>query len=234
MKIGLLLCDHVREELQAEHGDYSDMFEKLFQRVNNNIHIDTFSVIDYVFPETLTGYDAWLISGSRFCISDSLDWMETLSDLILLLIKNNQKLLGVCFGHQIIAQTLNGNVEASAKGWGLGVVTNTTLITQPWQRPKATAFNLVVSHKDQVITKPKEAHIIAGNHFCEHYLLQYSNQILTIQGHPEFSKAYIDALMEIRKHQYPTETYLKAKQSLELPCDDDLVARWIINFISME
>ena len=234
MKIALLLCDHVRPELQVEHQDYPDMFIKLFKAVEPNIKVETFAVVDSIFPNTLHGFDAWLVSGSRHSTLDDLPWIHQLSELILNLVSQKQKIIGVCFGHQLIAQTLGGKVEESNKGRGIGMSTNQIYHKPNWLTADANSFNLIVSHKDQVTLTPESAELIAGSDFCKNYLLQYGNLIFTIQGHPEFSKSYIKALMEIRKAQYPSQTYKKANQSLDLVCHDIQIAQWIIQFISGE
>lgn len=234
MKIGLLLCDHVHSELQNEHQDYPYMFWRLFKSVDPDIEMETFAVVDSVFPDNLSGFDAWLVSGSRHSVLDNLPWIQKLSNLVLTLIEQQQKIIGVCFGHQLIAQVMGGKVETSYKGWGIGVSNNHIMKHKTWLKPDIDTFNVIVSHKEQVIKRPEQAELIAGNDFCENHLLQYDNQILSFQGHPEFSKAYIKALMASRKKQYPPATYTKAKKSLELTCNDKLIARWIIQFILQE
>ena len=171
MKIALLLCDHVRSELQSEHQDYPDMFLKLLHTIDNSIEVETFAIIDFQFPKVLSGFDAWLVSGSHHSALDDLPWIKQLSNLILTLFQNNQKIIGVCFGHQLIAQTLGGKVEASNKGWGIGMSVNQVDKTADWLQPNVESFNLIVSHKDQVTVKPKSAELIAGSDFCENYML---------------------------------------------------------------
>ncbi len=234
MKIGLLLCDHIRSELQAEHKCYPDMFLALFCSVDEDIKIDSFAVVDEQFPDTLSGYDAWIVSGSRYSVLDNTPWMKQLTKLLLKLYEQKQKIIGICFGHQIIAQALGGDVINSPKGWGIGIAATTINKQRSWLKHDKCQFNLIISHKDQVSRLPKEAETIASSDFCEHYMLQYGNQILTIQGHPEFSKAYIRALMLTLKAQYPAVTYEHAQASLAKTCDDILMAQWIINFILEE
>ena len=234
MKIGLLLCDHVRPELRKVHQDYSDMFEQLFKIVDLNVEIVTFPVIDDIFPTNLSDFDAWLVSGSRCSVLNEHKWIEKLSRLLMTLIKQERKIIGICFGHQLIAKVLGGTVAVSDNGWGIGMSTNKVVQDKAWIQPRINTFNLVVSHKDQVIKRPESLELIAESDFCKHYMLQYKNIILTMQGHPEFSKAYIKTLMKTRQAQYPPATFLNAFQSLDVNCHDTIIAQWIMNFISME
>ena len=102
---------------------------------------------------------------------------------------------------------------------------------KPWMNPSTEKFNLLISHQDQVVELPPGAEILASNDACPIYMLQIGNN-LSVQGHPEFSKAYSAALIEHRKDSLDTARYERGLESLALDKDDALIAQWIINFLN--
>jgi len=157
-------------------------------------------------------------------------WIKQLRDYIVALHKHRRKLIGICFGHQIIALALGGMTEKSEKGWAVGNSISHIDKEKPWMGEVMTnakkQFALLVSHQDQVVRLPAQAELIATNTFCPN-----ANHILTFQGHPEFSADYLNYLMAKRRDLIGEEKYKKAMESLQYDQDAQLVARWIINFI---
>ena len=98
-------------------------------------------------------------------------------------------MIGVCFGHQIIAQALGGKVEKFDGGWSVGrhhyALNGETLAVNAW-------------HQDQVTQVPEGAETVCSTDFCEHAALLYDQRIFTIQPHPEIDRTYIRGLLETR------------------------------------
>ncbi|MCB1757690.1 MAG: type 1 glutamine amidotransferase, partial [Gammaproteobacteria bacterium] len=118
MKIGILQCDHVNELFREQFDDYPEMFINLLSAVAPQLEFEVFSLIDGEFPESLDSCDAWLITGSRHGTYEDLPWIHRLGELIRQLDADKRKVVGICFGHQMIAQALGGESGKSDKGWG--------------------------------------------------------------------------------------------------------------------
>ncbi|TAL61780.1 MAG: GMP synthase [Legionella sp.] len=231
MKLGILKCDRVSEMFVAEHGHYPEMFAKLLLAVDPEIEFIEFDVEHGEFPQDIDEVDAYLITGSRHGVNDGFPWITQLEEFVRQLHAAGKKVIGICFGHQLIAKALGGKVIKSPNGWGVGISQNQVKAQKEWMTPLLEQFNLLVSHQDQVVELPKGAEILAGSDFCPNYLMQVGNNLLSVQGHPEFTKAYSEALMVSREDTIGEKEFIEGMKSLELPEDDVHFARWLINFM---
>lgn len=231
MKIGILQCDDVNENLQPDHGNYPDM---LLKRLED--HIQTSDVVIYrahegELPASIDECDGYLTTGSRFSVYDPLPWIEALEAFLLKLWEAKKPLVGICFGHQLIARALGGEVERSEKGWGVGVSFNQVVQRKTWMDPWQDKLDLVVSHQDQVVELPAEAEVLVKSDFCEYYVVQYDDHFLSIQGHPEFSKDYSRDLMASRQGIIPDVRLRAGNASLSADVDGELMTKWMVNFM---
>ena len=231
MKIALILCDHVDEEFLQPYGDYPEMFVNLLRPAIPDLQLVVFDATKGEFPQASTAFSGYLISGSRHGVNDDLPWVVSLEAVIKGLWRAKQKIIGICFGHQLVAKALGGKVITSPKGWGIGMSTNHILQTQRWMQPPKSALNLLISHQDQVVELPEQAQVLAENSHCLYYMLQIDNRILTIQGHPEYNSDYLRALITKRRKKYTSGVYTEAMRSLEKESDNILTAQWIHKFL---
>ncbi len=230
MKIGVLTCGEVHNDHLEEHGDYHQMISVLFANRHEPLVFRSYMAIHGELPQSIDECDAYIISGSPKSVYESHDWIDKLEDFIRQLDSAKKKLIGICFGHQLIAQALGGKVEKSDKGWGVGLYEN-QIIEQSWMSQPSESITLLASHQDQVITPPQHAKTIGQSAFCPHYMLQIEQHILTVQGHPEFTKAYVKTLIESRSHILSPSEYQGGLDSLTLDESDTLFAHWMIDFI---
>ncbi|WP_252178732.1 GMP synthase [Endozoicomonas sp. 4G] len=230
MKVGLLLCDDVAPELRKSHNNYPDMFLALLSKQNPDVEMITYRVLDGEIPETTGECDGWVISGSRHSAYDPLPWIPLLARFIRRLYQDRCKLVGICFGHQVMASSLGGKVALADKGWGVGMSYNHITQQPGWMQPAAQDFKLLVSHRDQVIQLPSSARVLASSDFCPNFMLQYGDGFISFQGHPEFTKSYSADLMNSRRESIPRDRVLKGMASLKDDPDNELVARWIMQF----
>jgi GMP synthase (glutamine-hydrolysing) len=231
MRLGLLQCDDVAPELRDSHGNYPQMFERLFHRVDPSIEFRVWRCLNGEIPGDIDAVDAWLTTGSKYGVNDDLPWIDELEAFIRRLWKAGKPLVGICFGHQLMAKALGGEVVKSARGWGVGLSFNRVTERAGWMVPWQPIFGLVVSHQDQVERLPPGARVLGSSDFCPFYLMQLGEHFLGIQGHPEFSRAYSRDLMELRRSLVGDERVERGKESLAESTDDTLMVQWILAFL---
>jgi len=139
--------------------------------------------------------------------------------------------VGICFGHQLIPHFFGGSTEPAPVGWGVGVQQTELVSHEAWMEPEQTRVGLLSSHKDQVVELPENARCIARSPHCPIAGYVIGEQVLTLQGHPEFSKGYSEALMRKRESILGPDTFARGMASLQEETHEALVARWIMNFI---
>jgi GMP synthase (glutamine-hydrolysing) len=201
MKIGILQAGHSPDELRESVGDYGEMFTRLLD--GHGFQFQIFSVVDGEFPRGTYDADGWLITGSKHGVYEDHDWIPPLEDLIRDIRDAGQPLVGVCFGHQIIAQALGGKVEKFDGGWSIGR-------TEYDFGDQKLALN--AWHQDQVIDAPEGAEVIASTDFCANAAMMIGDRILTIQPHPEFTAPLVAGLIEHRGRGTVPNALLDAAQ----------------------
>lgn len=220
MKIGILQAGHAPDTLIDELGDYDEMFRKLLD--GHCFEFETFSVVDMQFPDRLSQADGWLITGSKHGAYEDLDFIAPLEGLIRDIKATGAPLVGVCFGHQIIAQALGGKVEKFDGGWSVG--------RTEYRMGEATvAMN--AWHQDQVVKRPEGAEIIGSSDFCENAALLYGDQVWTIQPHPEFDAATVHGLITMRGPGVVPDALLQgATDMLKTPIDSPKIGEQMAQF----
>lgn len=232
MIIGILQADSVLAPLQKQFGSYAEMFSDLLRSVSgqDQLQFKVYDVEHGVYPNSEDECDAYLITGSRASVYDEKSWIRNLQAYVLILHRANKKLVGICFGHQLIAVALGGRTEASDRGWGVGVHSSKVVHTEQFMTPGLAQFSLLVSHKDQVTRLPQEAKLLASSDFCANAMFRVDQHILTFQGHPEFCRGYARELIELRRELLGAKTE-PGIESLAMATDEKQVAEWIMKFI---
>lgn len=230
--LGLLQCDDTAEALQEEHGNYPLMFARLFARLDQEISLRVYDVRIGEYPENLAECSGYLTTGSQYGLTDDLPWINPLLDFIRQLHRTNTPFFGVCFGHQALACALDGAVETSPKGWGIGVSSNNVTGSKPWMQPPSANLDIIVSHQDQIFKLPTGAEVLAESTFCPYFMIQIGDHMASVQGHPEFTPAYSEALMLSRTDRIPADRIREGQQSLSSSVNDLSLAQWIVNFLT--
>jgi GMP synthase-like glutamine amidotransferase len=232
MKLGILKTDEVRPEWVPEFGEYPDMFVALLGQVDPGLEFEIYDVEQGEYPQDIDEVDAYLITGSKSSVYDDKPWIAVLMEFVRELDARRKKLVGICFGHQLVAQALGGKTEKSAKGWGVGLHTHNFSTIPDWYDQGSAALDILVSHQDQVVTPATGAQILASSEFCENAVCQIGNHILTFQGHPEFVPGYSREIMEFRRAMIGEPVYQAGMASLATDPQGERVARWILNFLN--
>lgn len=220
MKIGILQTGHAPEELMARLGDYSDIFQRML--AGHGFDFDTFNVVDMEFPDSADAADGWLITGSKHGAYEDHPWIPSLEALIRDIHARQMPMVGVCFGHQIIAQALGGKVVKFPKGWSVGRTT---------YQLNGKDVSLNAWHQDQVVERPSGARLLGSNSFCENAFLAYGDHIWTVQAHPEFGSDFVDGLIQTRgKGVVPDHQLAEAAANLNQPNSNAEMAQHMAAF----
>lgn len=174
-----------------------------------------------------------MITGSPAGVYDQTPWMDPLRVFIREAFATRTPMIGVCFGHQIIADAMGGDVRKSEKGWGVGRHTYDVTATRDWMAGAGPTVSLSVSHRDQVITPPTGAVTLARSTHTDHAMLAYEGApVMTMQGHPEFSDEFVGALYSARRGKSLSERQVdEAIASLGSHVDRELVGQWMARFL---
>ena len=234
MKIGILNTDTLKTEFDTKYGQYPAMFRNVLLQADPNLQIHSYEVQSGDYPTALDECDAYLITGSKVSAFDDIPWVNELKIFVRSLHQHQKKLIGICFGHQLIAEALGGKVERSNGGWHVGVhgailKKNTVLFGSAQQE-----FNLIYNHQDQVLKIPRESILLASCKNCPVAMLTIEDHILSFQGHVEFDVAYAKDLLEMRRSILGEDTYLKASDSLKEKTENAKVTDWILKFLKKD
>ena len=233
--IGILETGRSRSEKVLEtYGDYPAMFEVLLRSHLPDTSFPAFQAFNGVLPDSHKDADAWIITGSRFCALDDHLWVHQLKDFVRKSYNDKIKLLGICFGHQIIAEALGGTVKASV-GWGVGIHTYTidTDSAPSMLKNSKTNMAMPVFHNDQVVGLPPDAERVGGSDFCHYGIVHYPGHAYTTQTHPEMTPEYIQVLIDRERGKSLTEEQaVDFQKTLDQPVDSDLFARSMVDFLN--
>jgi GMP synthase-like glutamine amidotransferase len=233
MKLTIIQTGDVPDSLRAEFGPYPPMFMRMFAAVGARYDYEVVRVFDgEPFPDP-TALEAVLLPGSAAGVYDAhFAWMAPLRQFIRGAYAARTPMVGVCFGHQIMADALGGDVRKSDKGWGLGRHTYAVRGRPPFMAAAAETLSVACSHQDQVIMAPPEAEIILASDFTPNAGLFYRNgAALSVQPHPEFEDGYTKALAELRRGKAPNAVVETALTSLARTSDSAALAGYIAAFL---
>lgn len=224
MKLAILETGRPPGDLAARFGDYPAMFAEM---LGPGFHVRSFDVQAGEFPDRAE-HDAVLITGSPAGVYEEHGWLPGLFDFIRA--AKDSRMVGVCFGHQAMAQALGGHVEKSDKGWGAGLHRYTITHPEPWL-DGARVIAAPASHQDQVVVQPPNTQVVVASEFTPYAGLAWTDRpAISFQFHPEFTPDFAKALIEQRFDRVPNPE--KAIASLDAPNDTARVAEWIRRFLT--
>lgn len=227
MHVAILSAGGPPPELAPRFGDYGAMFAGL---LGPGFVPRVYDVAAGDLPAAPDARSGYLVTGSAAGVYEPLPWIPPLLSF-LSQARGRSKLVGICFGHQAMAEALGGRVEKSERGWGIGLQDYELWDHAPWMGANPPGRIAVpVSHQDQVIVPPPGVRVLAGNVFTPFGLLEYEGgDAISMQFHPEFGADYARALIEHRRARMPAPD--AAIASLERPDDRALVTEWIRAFL---
>lgn len=221
MLIGILQSGHFAQRDGAPLRDYSMLYAEML--AGHGFTFKTWSVVDMEFPASANDADGWLISGSKHGTYDDLPFIAPLEDFIRDIYAAGVPLVGICFGHQIMAQALGGRSEKFDGGWSVGNV--------DYQFDDGTALAMNAWHQDQVITPPPDTRTIASTDFCKHAALAYKGRAMSVQPHPEFEAGDVELLLDLRAQGVvPADSIATSRAKLAKPTDNKKMAERIAAF----
>ncbi len=224
MTVGILQCGAPPDALALQHGTYGAMVQRLLGPGRDTV---IFDVTAGALPPSATACDAYVLTGSPAGVYDDLPWIAPLLGF-LRDARGRAKLVGICFGHQAMAQAFGGSVVKSPKGWGIGLQRYGVTHQVPWT-DGAAHVDVPASHQDQVVACPPGARVTAASAFTPYAGLDYGDAI-SFQFHPEFTPAFGTALIEARRDRYGPLAG-PAVASYGQPNDCARVGGWISRFL---
>ena len=228
MRIGVLETGAPPQALEARFGDYPSMFRSL---LGDGFQWRSYDVQGEGLPEGPQEQDAYIVTGSSAGVYESDAWIGRLLEF-LRAARGRARLVGVCFGHQAMAEAFGGKVIKSPKGWGVGLHTYEVLDAAPWM-DTAGAISIPASHQDQVVELPPGARVLAASAFTPYGMLDHGQGAVSLQLHPEFDPAYAEALIESRREaRLSAEVADAAIASLHRPNDNTRVGGWLKRFLT--
>ncbi len=236
MLIGIVETGKVNEALAARHGHYPAMFERLLGRLDPGLRFRTWSAVAGEVPDDPAAADAWLVTGSKHGVYDDLPWIAPLEAFLRAVRAAGRPIVGVCFGHQILAEALGGRAVKSDKGWGVGALEYRVVRRPAWMAGAPERIRVHAMHQDQVVAIPDDATLLATSPFCPYAGLAYGDpeapDAISVQPHPEFDADFMRALIELRAGDaIPPEQSGPALAGLGGPTHSEELARWFLGYL---
>lgn len=233
MKLTILQVGETPKPFADRFGRYPTQFQDMFASADADFTFETAYILDGdPFPDP-TGPGGIIVTGARQGVYDNPDWMEPLRGFIRDAYAAKTPMLGICFGHQIMADALGGEVRKSDRGWGLGRHTYDVVTKPEFLSDAPDKFSIAASHQDQVITPPPGAKVFLASEFTPNAGLIYGNgAAISLQPHPEFDEGYSRALVELRRGNPLNDAETaEADKSLDVPVDNREMAAYLAAFL---
>ncbi len=229
--LGILEAGQNRAEFVPAHGDYSDWFERaLGGNPDRPFALHRYAAHAGALPGSAAECDGYLITGSRHSVLERADWMNAMKSFVVDA-SASRPVVGICFGHQLIAEAFGGRVEPSPCGWCVGVHDYEIHIEQPWMDPTLARVSLINSNCDQVVAAPPGADLLGTNPDIPIAMMQIGGNILTMQPHPEVTAGLMTEVYEFRRPDIGEAKAERAIESLQGPAHSAQVAGWLANFL---
>lgn len=230
MNIGLLQCDYVAERFRHIAGDYPAMFRALFVAVPN-FNLVPYDVCQGEWPASLDDCDAYLCTGSRWSVYEDVAWIHDLKTFVRRSYETRKPFIGICFGHQMMAEALGGKVEKSSYGWGIGIQPLEIIKPEAWMQPPQATLKLHYMHQDQVTRLPENSVVLGRSEHCPVAAFRLGDTMLGVQAHPEFTNEYSAALLAARSERIGAERVEQARASLIHRTDEAVFVQWVSEFL---
>ena len=233
LTLGILETGAPPADLTRRFGTYGDMFRQLLGPEYDYAYYD---VPKGQLPKQGERHDVYLITGSASGVYDGDPWIDRLKGFVRG-VSGRTPLIGICFGHQVMAEAYGGRVTQSAKGWGAGLHSYEITRRADWMNgDREPSLSIPVSHQDQIVELPTDATVLASSSFTPYAVLEYpQRRAISFQGHPEFSPEYANALIDLRRGtRYRQEFADAAAETLQKPNDARRVAGWLHSFIDLQ
>jgi GMP synthase - Glutamine amidotransferase domain len=227
-KVGILETGSPPPPLQQRFGSYSAMIREL---LGPDLEFTTFDVRSGELPQAAESCHAYVITGSASGVYDGDPWIDAAKDFVRAA-SGRAAMVGICFGHQLLAEAFGGKVIKSPRGWGIGLHRYDVQNRATWM-DDTRSIAVPASHQDQIVQLPADAYVLGGSEFTPYGIVEYpQRRALSLQSHPEFTPDYAAALIELRRtSKYTPEQADRALDSLRQPNDRERVGRWLAQFL---
>jgi GMP synthase-like glutamine amidotransferase len=228
IRVGILETGSPPPPLQERFGSYAAMVQALLGREHE---FATFDVRNGELPQGAESCTAYVITGSASGVYDGDAWIDALKDFVRAASGRNA-MVGICFGHQVMAEVFGGKVIKSPRGWGIGLHRYDLQDRAAWM-DDARSIAVPASHQDQIVQLPADARVLGGSEFTPYGIVEYpQRRAMSLQSHPEFTPDYASALIELRRSsKYTAEQADRALATLREPNDRERVGRWLGQFL---
>jgi len=232
MNIALLGCDDVPQRFRHIAGGYRDMFDALLAPHVPDLNLEWVDLYRGDMPPAPSAFDAYVCTGSRCSVYEDREWIRRLKTFVQEARREGAPFVGICFGHQMLAEALGGKVVRADYGWGIGVHDMKVVKSESWMVPERAQCRLQYMHADQVQSMPPDSTLLASSAHCPVAMFRVGERMLGIEGHPEFPAAYEEALLLARKEHIGAERVDAALATTRERTDEHLVGAWIGNFLA--
>ena len=233
MNIAILITNTDESAFAKRHPRDPEKFRALLQPLRSDWTFTAVWLKDGVFPANVRDFDGYVITGSPASVHDGEAWIARLLGLICDIDAARIPTVGVCFGHQAIAQALGGAVEKNPGGWGFGLSRTTFDHAEPWMTPPRRDLDLYAAHNEQVTRLPARAVGLGGSPFCPFGSYRIGTHIFTTQYHPEMSLGFMAALIDELADYVGPEVTARAREQIKRPAEGSVFAEWALRFLEM-
>ena len=231
MHLCILQSGEINPAIADNLPDYQDMYTALFAEYASSVHLTYIQARHGEIPSDINDFDAYLITGSPRGVYNDDDWIEPLHSFVREIYRSGKPLIGICFGHQIIANALGGHAEKSSNGWGVGIRSIPVTTSSDILPEDCSSLDLLYMHQDQVISLPEGATTLMGDDFCPIAAFNIGDQVLCFQGHPEFTHDVVSAIIDHRENDIGQDVAEIGRGSLSRSHDGHAVGQILYNFM---